>query len=411
MNKGISFVEHSEYSTPQMLEQDDKDFVFNGYQNGYFYDIIEIYNTSPTVNGIVDELTRLVYGKGLAVLDDEGEPIEFDNKKSKQSKVMDTINELISAEDLKRVIKDRIMLSNTAVKVEYEGEGNYRKVTKISHWPVISLAPKKMKGTDTMVKSYAWFPDWRKWKEGEKHKGFIPAFNADEDMKAPVEFAVNKPYCPGYNYWSPLEWSGGVDAAIVERDIWAYHMTQCARGFSPGIVVNVRRSTDSEEERQEIADDISSRFSGPGGDPTMVSINDVEGEEMTIDTVDKPSAPAHYEHIAKQAPRVIATAFRLNNPKLLGLQTDGEQGLGNNAGEIEVADDLLYLHVVQPIANELIENLLKPILMVNKIDENIGFIRIPALDFDKYQMAEDEEDIVDDAEGASADDNDKPFYG
>ena len=389
---GVFSYAHSVYTSPKVIEKDTEDWVTFGDKNNYLRMIIEVYNSSPTMQACVNEISRLTYGKGLAVLDDEGQPIESKGN-SKVAKQIKQLKEIMSDEDVRRTIFDRVLFSQSANKVVKSGQGRYSKVESIKHWPIITLAPKKMKpGVDTDIKSFYFYPDWEKFDADKKGQlKLIPAWNQDEDNAETVVLKLCRRYKPNNYYWVPMDYSAGIDNAIMEKELGEMRVNQAKKHFTPKAIININRAVETEDEKEYIAQDVKEKYTGSDGNEVIVSINEVEGEEMTIETIQLPDTSARIETEYKLSSRMIALAFNVQNPKIIGLITEGENGLGNNANEIEISNNAFMKKTIMPVREELIRHW-KDILKDNGMEElNIGFINDDILDFDKFKEQDNDQ--------------------
>ena len=377
MQGTLEVVSMSELSSPPIIEITTKDFVLNGERNEYFDFLIEMYNASATWGAAIDEICRLIYGKGLAIVTEEGEVVENDMSKK--------INDLITAKDLVRFVKDRVMMSNAALQIVYQGIGNRKQVAEIKHFPVQTLAPKLM-GMKGEVEAYYYHPNWKKYKEGDKLKK-IPAFGYGDN----IEIYVCKPYCPGHFYWSPLQSSGGLDYSLLECEIAKYQVNDIKNGFSGTTLFNIQRNVENQDKLDLMVGEMRDRVSGSTGDKNLFSFNSTPEEKMEITAFPVNDAPQRYEQLAQEASRKILTAWGIPNPKLIGVPAYGEGGgFGNNAKEIEVAFDMFYGKVIVPYKDEILEGI-KEILSINKIEEELDFVKITPIDFDKFYEREENE--------------------
>ena len=57
------------YETPTIQESKRDEWVEYGEGNDYFSFLIDRYTNSPTNNAIINNISRLVYGKGLSATD------------------------------------------------------------------------------------------------------------------------------------------------------------------------------------------------------------------------------------------------------------------------------------------------------------------------------------------------------
>ena len=400
----LEVVNMSDLSVPKIKEYEDKDFVTNGEKNSYFRTLIELYTSSATNNAVINEISRLVFGKGLGIESEDDETEYAD-----ESPLLDEINELIKPSDLKKFILDRIILGNAALQIVYKGIGNRKQVSEIKHFPVYTLAAQKIKWSDTKLKSdiqaYYYHPKWEKYEDRDKLKK-LPAFGFGEN----IEIYVCKPYCPNMPYWSPVDYSGSLDYAKLECLVSEYLVNTVESGFAPTTIMNINKTTTSQDQREEFSRAIDKKFVGTHGAKLIKSFNDGEDKGITIDKIGTDDAASNLEYVAKEAARKILTGHRVTNPKLLGVPAEGEAGLGNNANEIEVAFDLFHNTVIQPFQDEILDGL-KEILAINNIDAEFEFIRLEALREELYGEGQESLEEVSYDEYGEAQDNTEQEYG
>ena len=126
----IRFVNLSSYTTPQVKEYRDKDWVAYGDDNDYFQYLIDRYNGSATNNAIINGISELIYGKGLDATDSSRKPNEYAQMKS-----------LFSKDCLRKVTADLKMMGQCAFQIIYSKDR--QRVTEVYHMPVESLRAEK----------------------------------------------------------------------------------------------------------------------------------------------------------------------------------------------------------------------------------------------------------------------------
>ena len=67
--KQFGIVNLSNYTSPEIKEVRNKDWVSYGQDNDYYQYLIDRYNGSPTNNAIVNGLSEMIFGKGLNATD------------------------------------------------------------------------------------------------------------------------------------------------------------------------------------------------------------------------------------------------------------------------------------------------------------------------------------------------------
>ena len=130
MNSNTHILNLAAYESPEIVEDNRKDWVLYGESNDYFEFLIDNYKNSTTNNAIINNICRLVYGKGLSATDASKKPNEY----------AQTIM-LFSPDDLKKVILDFKMLGQSAFQIHYSKD--HKKIIKALHIPVQLLAAEK----------------------------------------------------------------------------------------------------------------------------------------------------------------------------------------------------------------------------------------------------------------------------
>ena len=64
----LRIVNLSTYTSPEIVEQSNKDWISYGTSNDYFQYLIDRYNGSPTNNAIINAISEMIYGRGLDAL-------------------------------------------------------------------------------------------------------------------------------------------------------------------------------------------------------------------------------------------------------------------------------------------------------------------------------------------------------
>ncbi len=73
----LRVVNLSTYTSPQIVEKSNKEWVSYGADNNYFAYLIDRYNGSPTNNAIINGVVNMIYGKGLDALDSSKKTNEY----------------------------------------------------------------------------------------------------------------------------------------------------------------------------------------------------------------------------------------------------------------------------------------------------------------------------------------------
>ena len=356
----ISIVNLSAYTSPQIQENKKSNYIEYGSDNNYFQYLIDRYLYSATNGAIITGVTNMIYGKGLDALDSNRKPNEYAQFKS-----------LIKDSDVKKVALERKLLGMAAMQIVMEK----KQVKQVLHFPMQTLRAEKCNDKG-QIEAWYYFPDWTKKKPSEEAKR-IPAFGFGNGNE--VEIYVIKPYVSGFDYYSPIDYSGSLPYALLEENIADYQINDCQNGFSGTKVINFNNGIPSEEMRDKMKRDVLGKLTGARGEKVIVAFNSNAESKTTVEDLPLNDAPAHYEYLSKECFEKLIVGHRVTSPMLLGIRT-GDGGLGNNADEIKTATLLFDNIVIKPYQLEIIEAL-DAILAINNISLKLYFKTIQPLEF------------------------------
>lgn len=143
----IHVLKLSEYSRPEIKESKRDAWVEYGESNDYYQYLIDRYTNSTTNNAIINNITRLVYGKGLNAVDASKKPNEYAQMMA-----------LFSKECIRHLVSDLKMLGQCAVQVIYSKDG--KKISKVYHVPVQLLRAEKCNEKGE-VEAYYYCDNWQ----------------------------------------------------------------------------------------------------------------------------------------------------------------------------------------------------------------------------------------------------------
>ena len=356
----ISIVNLSAYTSPQIQENKKSNYIEYGSDNNYFQYLIDRYLYSATNGAIITGVTNMIYGKGLDALDSNRKPNEYAQFKS-----------LIKDADVKKVALERKLLGMAAMQIVMEK----KQVKQVLHFPMQTLRAEKCNDKG-QIEAWYYFPDWTKKKPSEEAKR-IPAFGFGNGNE--VEIYVIKPYVSGFDYYSPIDYSGSLPYALLEENIADYQINDCQNGFSGTKVINFNNGIPSEEMRDKMKRDVLGKLTGARGEKVIVAFNSNAESKTTVEDLPLNDAPAHYEYLSRECFEKLIVGHRVTSPMLLGIRT-GDGGLGNNADEIKTATLLFDNIVIKPYQLEIIEAL-DAILAINNISLKLYFKTIQPLEF------------------------------
>ena len=367
----IRIVNLATHTTPQVVEDNRKQWVAYGENNNYFQYLIDRYNGSATNNAIINGMSELIYGKGLYATDAQRKPDQYAQMKS-----------LFSRTCMRKVTFDLKAMGQAAFQVIYNKDKS--KIVQVEHMPIETLRFEKM-NEDGDVCGYYYSKDWTKIRK----KGFepvrIPAFGHGEKGEG-LEIYCIKPYRSGFYYYSPVDYQGGLPYAELEEEVANYHINNIKNGLSPSMLINFNNGVPTEEERELIERRIIQKFSGSSNSGKFIlAFNDNKEMAASIEPVQLSDASEQYQFLADESMRKLMVAHRVTSPMLMGIKDNS--GLGNNADELKTASLLFHNTVVRPI-QELILDACDDILAVNEVSLNLYFKTLQPLEL---QIDMDEE--------------------
>ena len=359
----IHILNLSKYTSPQIVEVNNKSWVNYGIDNNYFGYLIDRYMGSTTNNAIINGMSKMIYGKGLDATDSSRKPDQYAQMRS-----------IISKDCLKAAVMDRKMLGMASLQVTYD-RGLVKKVT---HFPMQTLRAEKC-NEDGEVEAWYYHPDWGKIKPSDKPKR-IPAFGYGN--KKGNEIFIVKPYVTGSYYYPPVDYQGAVPYALLEEEIADYLINDTINGFSGTKVVNFNNGIPDKEKQMEVKGDVLNKLTGARGEKVIVAFNNNAESKTTVDDIPLNDAPAHYQYLSDEAFKKLIVGHRVTSPMLLGVR-DGGSGFGNNAEEIETATLLFDNLTIKTYQQEFTDGL-EQILAINEISLNLYFKTIQPLEFTDF---------------------------
>jgi hypothetical protein len=364
-------IELSAYTSPIVTEDKRNEWVNYGEDNNYFQFLIDRYSNSATHSAVVNNISRLIYGKGLSALDASKKPNDYAQMLT-----------LFTANDLRRVIQDLYLLGQGAFQVHYDK--GHKNIIKVYHIPVQLLRPEKC-DKDGNIVGYYYSDNW------EDPKKFVPKrFDAFGEGKSEIEILMIQPYSVGTKYFSRVDYQGALEYTVLEEKISEYLINEVTNGFSPTTIVNFNNGTPTDEQKDEIARATISKLTGSTGKKVVVSFNEDEAKKTTIDSVPLNDAPEHYQYLSDECRSKILTGHCVTSPLIFGIATT--TGFSANADELKNSVILFDNMVIRP-KQEILLEALDSILAFNGISLKLFFKTLQPLEFVDLSNAQSTEQI------------------
>jgi hypothetical protein len=360
------------YEPPVIEESKKNEWVTYGENNSYYTFLMERYKNSTTNNAIINNISRLIYGKGLSATDANKKPNEYAQMKA-----------MVSAEDLRKVVLDFEMLGQAAFQVHYTADR--KKVQKLYHIPVHLLAPEKC-NKDGEIEAYYYSNNWEDIRNYAPER--IPAFGFGNEK---VEILMVQPYSVGMKYFSYVDYQGGIPYAVLEEDISNYLINEVNRGFSGRIVVNFNNGIPTPEEQDIIKSKVLSQLSGTDGHKVIVAFNNNSESKTTVDAMPVNDAPDLYNQLSEECMRKIMLSHNVTSPLLFGIASTN--GFSSNADELQNSFILFDNLVIRP-KQEVILDAIDKVLAYNGVSLNLFFRTLKPLEFNDLENAQTQEQVI-----------------
>ena len=371
----VNFLQLSTYTTPEVKEVSNQEFVSYGADNNYFQFLIDRFLGSATNNAIINGMSQMIVGHYLDATDSNRKPDQYASMKS-----------LLSEEMQQKLASDLKLMGQCAMQIIYSEDRS--KIATVEHLPIETLrAEKILDDGDGEIKAYYYYYDWSEYQNGD-HLERIPVFGTSESE---IEVLYIKPYRAGFKYYSPVDYQGGIQYCELEEEIANYHLNNIMNGLAPSMLLNFNNGTPTEEERNIIEQKIAAKYTGTSNAGRFIlAFNDDKDSAATMEAVQLSDAPQQYEFLSSESMRKIMVAHRVTSPILFGIKD--MTGFGNNAEEIVTASTLMDNTVIAPF-QQLLLNAFDDILAYNEIVLNLYFKTLQPLEFNDLANATNKEQI------------------
>ena len=367
----LRIVNLSTYTSPDIVEKSNKEWVSYGSDNNYFKYLIDRYNGSPTNNAIINGISEMIYGRGLDALNSNNKPEQY-------AKMMS----LFHKDCVRKLCYDLKLMGQCSMQVIYSKDR--KTVAQVEHIPVENLRAEKCNDKGE-IEAYYYSDDWSKVKKADDCTR-IPAFGYSKEN---IEIVYVKPYRAGYKYYSSPDYAGGLQYAELEQEISNYHLNNILNGLAPSMLINFNNGTPNAEERQMLENRIYQKFSGTSNAGKFIlAFNDNPESAATIEPIQLSDAHNQYQFLSDESSKKVMVAHRVVSPMLLGIKDNS--GLGNNAEELKTASTLMDNTVIRPFQTLLIDAF-DSILAYNNISLKLYFKTLQPLEFTDLDNVEDEE--------------------
>ena len=348
----------AQYEAPQVVESKREDWVTYGESNSYFSFLIDRYKNSTTNNAIINNISRLLYGRGLFALDANRKPNEY-------AQMMALFNQ----DCLRKLGFELKALGQCAIQVHYSKD--HSRIIKTYHIPIQLLAPEKC-NKDGEIEAYYYSDNWEDVRKFPPKRISSFGFSNDE-----VEILYVKPYSVGMKYFSYVDYQGALSYAMLEEEVANYLINEVQNSFSGTKIVNFNNGVPTPEQQDQITSQVLGKLTGSQGRKVIVSFNDNVETRTSVEDIPLNDAPDHYTYLSEECLRKIMLGHNVTSPLLFGIASSN--GFSANADELRNSTILFENMVIKPF-QELLTEALDKILAYNNISLKLYFETLNPLD-------------------------------
>lgn len=330
MAKNIQHFEFSAYETGITKPAVGTKYTLNGVDNSNFKRYQDAFDDSPTNAFIIKTIVNYIVGDGLEDKTGKIKPHDY-----------------ISKSDLRLICHDFKLCGSAFPQII----NLQKKPVKIKHTPVvrvglnIDINPKSNNYME--VDGYWWCWDYKQ--KFQFPPKFFPQFGDSEGIEIMhIKQLSSEPYFPYPDWFSGLK-SAKIESALIDDAI--NHVT---RGFQGKTIININNgSMMSDDEKEEIKQDVKKNWTGTeNSDGVTVSVNESAEEAIVVDTIEPRGRNDQFVTYDETAEIKLMAAHSAMN---ILFQRPGSSGFSNNADEIATATDSLYLGVINPMREILLD--------------------------------------------------------
>jgi hypothetical protein len=358
----IHFIQLADYQAPKITENKREEWVDFGEDNDYYQFLIDRYNGSTTNNAVINNISKLIYGKGLTANDASRKPNEFAQMKM-----------LFSKDTIRKIIKDLKLLGEFNLQLIYNEKKS--KIVRVEHLPTNLVRSEKC-NKDGEVEAIYYSDNWQDVKKFPPKR--IPLFGYGSNGDKLEVLRVGN-YTIGQKYYSNVDYLGGVSYASLEEEISNYLINEVQNGFSGTKIVNFNNGVPTEEQQTIIQNKVKSTLTGSKGKKVIVAFNSDETKKTTVDDIPLNDAPEHYKYLSDECLAKIMLSHNVTSPLLFGIATT--TGFSANADELKNSYILFENMVIKPFQETICDGLDK-VLAFNEISLDLAFKQLQPLDAD-----------------------------
>jgi len=355
-------------TAPIIQEVRGRDYIEYGtddWRNLYPQFLIDLYYNSSTHSAIIKQTAEMIAGENL-IATDEGVNLEAYVKLKK------FLRHANSKESLHQVIKK--------VAFDFKLQGAYAlhvvwnraktEIVELFHVPVERVRagrPNELGKVDTYFIS-------ADWSNVRTHKPYpIAAFNVN-DRTSGSQLLYTGSYSPNMDIYHTPDYLAGCNWALVDQKVAEFHLNNISNSFSGSYLFSFNNGTPSAEERRQIEQSITDKFTGSqSAGKFVLCFSEDRTRAPEITPMNTADLDKQYLALQELLVQNICSAHRITSKTLLGI--DSTNGFSSNTDELVNAANFYQNSVIRGFQLNILDTL-QTIFSVNNMDLEVEFVQL-----------------------------------
>jgi hypothetical protein len=356
-------------TSPTVAEVRGKDWIEYGtedWRNLYPQFIIDLYYSSSITAAIVNATAEMVAGENLIIENED------DRNREARVKLQNFMNRANGNESLHEVIKklafDFKLQGAFALNIVWSKDRT--QIAEIYH---VDVSKVRCARPDEFGKTKGYYisADWSNTRQNKPH--YVPCFNVNDRTSA-NQLMYSGLYSPNMNSYYTPDWVSCSNWALIDARISEYHLNNISSGFSGSFMINFSNGIPSQEERFQIEQSITDKFTGQNNAGKFVlTFSDDKTRTPEVTAISPADLDKQYIALQELLTQNVLSGHRVTSPMLMGIKND--TGLGSNVDELNSAANFYLNTVVKPFQDQIVKQLRK-IFKVNDMDMPVNFVQL-----------------------------------
>ena len=376
-------------TAPIVQEIRGKDYIEYGtdeWRNLYPQFLVDLYYSSSTNAAIINATSEMIAGEDLVIDDEDERNLDAIVKLKRFMANANSQESLV--EVVKKISFDFKLQGGFAINVIWSQDRTH--ISEIYHIPMEKI---RVERPDAMgkVRGYYISADWNNTRTNKPYR--VAAFDV-HDRTSANQILYTGLYSPNMAAYHTPDYLAGNNWSLIDQKVSEFHLNNINSGFSGSYVFSFANGVPTREERMEIENSLSAKFTGSeNAGKFILTFSDDQTRTPQITPIQTSDLDKQYLALQELLVQNILTAHRVTSPMLMGIKND--TGLGSNVDELNAAGNYYLNTVCMPYQNHIIKTLRK-IFSVNNMDMPISFVQLKPITLDftsqdlKAVMTQDE---------------------